>query len=403
MLPSHAVCYNFSHNSFKYLRCNLFFYFLFSFYFPMSSQYDTGSNESARSSSNPPGTILGMPLDSIHRYSRQAVVHNFGVGAQLKLASAKVAVVGLGGIGSPVLHYLAMSGVGLLGIFDFDSVELHNLHRQSLYNESDIGKSKSSTAHSFVSSINSSINIVEYDIKLSQYNINLLYDYDLILDCTDNLSLRYVINDYCKTNNKLLICSAVLGWNGQICILPPTGRCYRCIFNGMKDTANGCDRLGVINTTCGIIGTMHANEAIKMIINDRTDSQLITYNGYNNEYRCINITGRCECKGYGRLPNIKVNNEESKGIEWKEIIKDKERYKIVDIRSKEHYKMIHVEGAINVESEKIEEIIEGEKEVVVVCYKGKSADEVVRNLENRGVRAYKAIGGMEEYMKYINS
>lgn len=240
------------------------------------------------------------PSNTYHRYQRQIVLEQFGTGGQEKLFKAKVLVVGAGGLGCPALQYLAAAGVGTLGIIDFDIIELTNLQRQTLYSVADIGKPKALTAAEKLKAFNPEIQIHSYPIKLESANaLDLIRDYDLVIDGTDNFATRYLVNDACVILNKPLIYGAVLRFEGQVGVFnlaDPTTNFksnYRDVFHEPPDPASvlSCSEAGVLGVLPGIIGTMQAAEAIKMItgIGQPLANTILCYDMLNNRFYEINI------------------------------------------------------------------------------------------------------------------
>ncbi|KAI5183307.1 adenylyltransferase and sulfurtransferase, partial [Pancytospora epiphaga] len=205
-------------------------------------------------------------IESVKRYSRQMVVPGIGIEGQMAISRAKVLVVGAGGLGSPVITYLAMAGIGELGIADYDRVELHNLQRQSIHTEDMVGEYKTRSAVGFIRKINRTVKVVEHCVAVDVGNIKgIIGGYEVIVDCSDNAKLRYVINDACREMGKDLVCGSVLRWEGQVFILSRTGSCFRCIFPVPKESAANCDQSGVVGPMCGVIGSMQAVEVMKVI------------------------------------------------------------------------------------------------------------------------------------------
>jgi adenylyltransferase/sulfurtransferase len=204
---------------------------------------------------------------SASRYSKQIKLQGFGKEAQEKLAKAKVLVIGCGGLGCPAITYLAGCGVGNLGLVDHDLVEESNLPRQPLYSTKDIGEPKVVIAAQKAQELNPDIHIQYWQEKLSPDNaLAIIKEYDLVLDCTDNYSTRYLINDACVLANKPWIYASVDGWEGQLSVFNYNdGPTYRCVFPEPSEDAISCNELGVVGSMPGLIGTWQANEAIKCI------------------------------------------------------------------------------------------------------------------------------------------
>lgn len=235
------------------------------------------------------------------RYFRQMILKGFGAAAQEKLLQAKVLVIGAGGLGCPALQYLAAAGIGKIGIADFDIVSLSNLHRQILYTENDIGTLKAEKAKIYLSNLNPEIEIISYCEKIDKENVNaIISKYDVIIDATDNLESRYVINDACVELNKPFVLGAVYEYQGQVAILNYADEKnnkrihYRDIFpaNASGEALPDCASNGALGVLCGIIGTMQANEAIKLItgIGKPLINQLLTYDSLTNETYIVDLT-----------------------------------------------------------------------------------------------------------------
>lgn len=227
------------------------------------------------------------------RYQRQTLLAGFGTAGQQKLQAAKVLVIGAGGLGCPALLYLAAAGIGTIGIADHDTISLSNLHRQVLYQTEAIGKSKAKEAASALSRLNPDIRIEAHDLQLTNANaLALLSRYDLIIDGTDNFATRYMINDACVLLNKPLIYGSISQFEGQVAIFNATDEAgqsanYRHLFPEppLPGEVLNCAEAGVLGVLPGIIGSMQANEAIKLIagIGQPLINRLLTYNALSNE------------------------------------------------------------------------------------------------------------------------
>ena len=206
----------------------------------------------------------------MNRYNRHIILSEIGQKGQDKLSKAKVLVVGAGGLGCPILQYLAAAGVGTIGIVDFDVVEVSNLQRQILFGSSSLGQNKAAAAKERLSDLNNSITINAYPEKLTFQNaIELFNQYDIIVDGTDNFETRYLINDACILTNKPLVFGAIYKFQGQVSVFNyNNGPTYRCAFPNKpkKDTVPNCSEVGVLGVLPGIIGTMQANEVLKIIL-----------------------------------------------------------------------------------------------------------------------------------------
>jgi len=211
-----------------------------------------------------------LQINDFLRYSRPMNLPEIGVEGQLKIKNAKVLVLGAGGLGSPILTYLATSGVGYLGVVDFDRVEVHNLHRQILFTENDLGQLKVDIAAKRIAQLNPHLSFQTYNEKLTADNIEGLFEnYDYIVDGTDNFATRYLVNDFCVELNKSLIYGSILGFQGQLAVFNhQKSKDLRALFPEAPDTKDvpNCSLQGVLGTFPGIIGTMMAQETLKVIV-----------------------------------------------------------------------------------------------------------------------------------------
>lgn len=204
------------------------------------------------------------------RYNRQTMLSEIGDEGQEKLKKSKVLVIGAGGLGCPVLQYIATAGVGTIGIVDFDKIEIHNLHRQILYTEEQIGFPKASTAKSVIEKLNPLITVLAFEEKITIENAaRIITDFDLVVDGSDNFGTRYLVNDTCVALGKTLVYGSILGFEGQLAIFNHIGSKHlRDLFPeppNPKDVPN-CNMNGVLGTLPGLIGLMMAHETLKLII-----------------------------------------------------------------------------------------------------------------------------------------
>lgn len=206
-----------------------------------------------------------------------------GDSGQEKLKKARILVIGAGGLGCPILQYIATAGIGTIGIVDFDKIELHNLHRQILYTDKQVGKSKALIAKSVLEALNPLINIIAFEEKLTAENAaQIIINFDVIVDGCDNFQTRYLVNDTCVTLRKSLVYGSILKFEGQMAVFNHNGnKNLRDLFPeppNSKDVPN-CNLNGVLGTLPGIIGTMMAHETLKLILNLPTlENELILFN-----------------------------------------------------------------------------------------------------------------------------
>ena len=230
-----------------------------------------------------------MIKEEYSRYSRQIMLDQIGTEGQLRIKNAKVLVIGAGGLGCPVLQYIAAAGVGTIGIMDGDVVEISNLQRQILFSQNDIGKNKAQVACQKLKILNPHIDIRAYEYFASLENIDEVFqNYDLIADCTDNFGSRYLINDSAIRCNKPVVYAALFKFQGQVSVFNyKGGPSYRCLFpkETDKDNVENCKQAGVWSILPGIIGCMQANEILKVVANigDVLSGRLLTYDSTNNQ------------------------------------------------------------------------------------------------------------------------
>jgi len=220
------------------------------------------------------------------RYNRQIMLPEIGDEGQEKLKKAKVLVIGAGGLGCPILQYIAPAGVGTIGIVDFDKIEIHNLHRQILYTENQVGQGKAITAKSVLETLNPLISVIAFEEKLTIENAKqLIEQFDIVVDGSDNFETRYLVNDTCVTLEKALVYGSILRFEGQLAVFNHNGaKNLRDLFPeppNPKDVPN-CNQNGVLGTLPGIIGTMMAHETLKLIMNIPTlKNELVLFNTLN--------------------------------------------------------------------------------------------------------------------------
>jgi molybdopterin/thiamine biosynthesis adenylyltransferase len=209
----------------------------------------------------------------IERFSRQIVLKDIGILGQKKILLSKVLIVGVGGLGSPVAEFLSRAGIGSLGIIDNDKVSLSNLHRQSLYNTSDIGKFKVKVAKDKIKKINPNTKVTIYKVRLNIDNFKkIINDYDYIVDGSDNFTTKFLLNDYCLKFKKILVMGAISKFDGHIFTFNFKNKrtpCLRCFFqeSEISDNLLNCESEGILGTVAGIVGTIQANEVLKKILN----------------------------------------------------------------------------------------------------------------------------------------
>lgn len=248
--------------------------------------------------------------EQLYRYSRHILVPEIGIQGQASILNSKVLIIGAGGLGSPVLQYLAAAGVGTLGVMDADKVDLTNLQRQVIHNTNDIGKLKVDSVKEKILALNPDVLVNTYPFRAEAANIvDILKDYDIVVDCCDNFPTRYLVNDASVLLKKPFVYGGVLRFDGQTAVFKsPEGPCYRCIFAEAPepDAIPTCQEAGVFNVLPGIIGLIQSAETLKLIMStgDSLIGSLLLLDATNMEFRKIKINKRLSCAVCGDNPTI---------------------------------------------------------------------------------------------------
>lgn len=287
---------------------------------------------------------LSLTKGEIRRYSRHLILKNIGIEGQLKLKKSNVFVVGAGGLGSSVLTYLTAAGVGNIGIADYDTVEESNLQRQILYDVNDLGKSKVEVAVKKLSKQNPLVKFDIYNAKITKENaLDIIRNYDIVVDGCDNFSTRYLINDACVILNKIFVYGAIFQFEGQVSVFNyKNGPTYRCLYPEPPDPTDmpNCSEIGVFGAIPGLVGTIQANETIKIITGtgDILSGKLFTINALNFETNIFNINKFEANSNIKELGNYDYTCEEDSTIkeisvvELKKMMDNNEDLQIIDIR-----------------------------------------------------------------------
>lgn len=250
------------------------------------------------------------------RYIRQIILNEIGLNGQMKLKASSVLVVGCGGLGAPVLQYLVAAGIGSIGLSDSDAVEESNLNRQILFGEKDIGRKKTEIALNRLEDLNSSLNIRKHPEITDENITDICIEYDLILDCADSRSLRYLLSDFCAVNQRPFICGSSLRWDGSVYVL--TDICFRCVYPVVSQRPLAtCASAGLIGGMCGVVGSLMAIEAIKLILGISRSSSVLHISALDNEYIWVPLRKKhcnlCKSKskgvGVGEGEGLKCKSE----------------------------------------------------------------------------------------------
>lgn len=361
-----------------------------------------------------------------NRYQKHLLLPQIGLEGQLKLKNAKVLVVGAGGLGCPVLLYLSAAGVGKIGILDADSVDMSNLQRQVLYRVEDIGSPKATTAASHLAKMNDSIEYEAVKQNLRPENAEtFIRNYDIIVDCTDNFTARYLINDYCVKLNKPFVYGAIHQFEGQVSVfnfkdsdgnLGPT---YRCLFPEQPSDLEipNCATIGVLGILPGMLGMYQANEVIKMITGIGTvlSGQLLIVDLLENTSQKIKVKRRKNAEELifpgGEKKSQLIDNQEFKQTitvqELHERIQKQEDIFILDVRNLNEYETCRIEGSVLIPMSNIPtnvKHIPKDKTVVVYCHHGFRSASVIEYLsQNHGfMNLQNLTGGINAWANEID-
>ena len=254
---------------------------------------------------------MAFSNEQLERYSRHIILKEVGAKGQKKLLNGKVLIIGAGGLGAPAAMYLAAAGIGTIGIADADEVELSNLQRQIIHGTEDLGKAKVQSAKETIERMNPDVTVHTYRTFVDSKNIlELIKDYDFIIDGTDNFPAKFLINDACVMAGKPFSHAGIIRFKGQLMTyVPGQGPCYRCVFKNPppKDAVPTCKQAGVIGAMGGVIGSLQAMEAIKYIlgVGDLLTGYLLTYVALTMEFRKFKLTKHVpDCPICGEHPTI---------------------------------------------------------------------------------------------------
>jgi adenylyltransferase/sulfurtransferase len=254
--------------------------------------------------------MLLFSEDQIQRYSRHIILPEIGVEGQEKLLSSRVLIAGMGGLGSPAALYLAAAGIGTFGLVDFDVVELSNLQRQVIHTTEDLGKPKVESAGETIKAINPDATVHQYRQRIASETIaDIITDYDLVLDGTDNFPTRFLLNDACLLTGKILVYGAVLRFDGQVSVFAPNqGPCYRCFIAEMPPpgAVPSCQQGGILGVLPGVIGMLQATEAIKLLIGvgEPLIGRLLLFDALSMEINEVKLRRDPDCPACGERSNL---------------------------------------------------------------------------------------------------
>lgn len=376
---------------------------------------------------------IKLSKEELSRYSRHIILNDFGIDGQEKLKTAKVLVIGAGGLGSPVLLYLAAAGVGTLGVVDFDVVDETNLQRQVLFTIHDIGKPKADTAATHLKSLNPFVKIIPYRLQFTSQNaLDIIREYDIVVDGTDNFQTRYLVNDACVLLNKPNIYGSIYQFDGQVSVFNYTdaagvpGPNYRDLYPTPPPPGlvPSCAEGGVLGVLPGIIGSLQANETLKVItgIGTPLSGRLFLFDALKFESRIVKfsrdennpINGKnptiTELIDYDEFCGLKKHGQ-SKSLQeisvqqLKQWMDSKKDFQLIDVREPFEHQLVNIGGEL-IPLSRIEEragSISSDKPVVVYCKTGIRSAKAVKVLLAKGkFNLYNVTGGIVAYASEID-
>ena len=379
---------------------------------------------------------MNLTNDQLNRYSRHIILPEVGMEGQQKLNAGKVLCIGSGGLGSPIILYLAAAGVGKLGIVDFDNVELSNLQRQIIHDEEWVGKPKNESAKTSVKLLNSDVKVVTYNERLTSKNAtDIIKEYDIIVDGTDNFATRYLVNDAAVLLKKPNVYGSIFRFEGQASVFfAEKGPCYRCLYPSPPPPGMvpSCAEGGVLGILPGIIGLIQSTEIIKLILGkgDSLIGRLLLFEALSMKFRELKIRKDPNCPICGKNATIKElidyeefcavrtgdgmeikesdnkNDPEITPLELKKMIDKKKHFTLIDVRDPHEYQICRIEGSILMPLSQLASHVnrlDQTGEIIAHCYSGKRSLDAVKFLNNLGFHSVRSLkGGIKAWSKEID-
>ncbi|GGF01194.1 HesA/MoeB/ThiF family protein [Hymenobacter cavernae] len=336
-----------------------------------------------------------MTTAELRRYDRHIRLPEIGLEGQHKLKAARVLVVGCGGLGCPVLQYLAAAGVGNLGLLDFDTVDETNLQRQVLYTTADVGRSKAEVAAEKLRAQNSLISVQSHLTRITAANARtLLADYDIVVDCSDNFATRYLLNDACVLLGKPLVFGAIFKFEGQVTVFNyQGGPTYRCLFPEPPDESPNCSEIGVLGVLPGIVGTLQANEVVKLItgVGEVLSGRLLILDALQLAFTTFSF----EAISSNQVPRDLVDYQsvcetdtvpEVTADELKHWLGEQANLLLLDVREEHEYTAYNIGGRLIPLGQLAAALptLERTQPIVVHCASGRRSQQAVRLLQTHG-------------------
>jgi adenylyltransferase/sulfurtransferase len=367
------------------------------------------------------GELPRLSRDEMLRYSRHLILPNVALDGQRRLKAARVLVVGAGGLGSPVALYLAAAGVGTLGLVDFDVVDVTNLQRQLLHGTADVGRSKLDSARDRIHDVNPHVHVEPYDTRLTSANaLEILREYDLVVDGTDNFATRYLTNDACVLLGKPNVYGSIFRFEGQASVFATAdGPCYRCLFPEPPPPGlvPSCAEGGVLGVLPGIIGTIQAAEALKLVLGIGTSlaGRLLLVDALTMEHRVVRLRKDPNCPACGtRTITELIDYDEFCGTPGGEAVADRDDVaeitpaelaarlregpplELIDVREPGEWEVAHLPDARLIPLGRLAgslATLDGACEIVVMCRSGQRSAAAARQLQAAGFRKVRSLAG----------
>ncbi|MCU1289074.1 MAG: molybdopterin and thiamine biosynthesis family dinucleotide-utilizing protein [Acidobacteria bacterium] len=376
--------------------------------------------------------LPALTSDEYARYSRHLILPEVGLEGQRKLKAARVLMIGTGGLGSPLGLYLAAGGVGTIGLVDFDVVDESNLQRQIIHGTKDIGRPKIKSAEDRLKDINPNTNIETYETRLTSENaIELFKEYDVVVDGTDNFQTRYLVNDACVLTGKPNVYGSIFRFEGQASVFwAEKGACYRCLYPEPPPPGlvPSCAEGGVLGVLPGIVGTIQANEVIKVILGAEGIllNRLLLFDAWNMKFRELKLKKNPDCPLCGTNPTIKelIDYEEFCGLnftepetqvfeeitakELSELIKTNSEVQVIDVREPHEYEIAQIPGTKLIP---LAQVVNRVKEIdtsraaIIHCKGGTRSAKAIDALKNAGYsgRLVNLKGGITAWSDEVDS
>ena len=369
-----------------------------------------------------------LRADQKARYRRHLTLPEVGEAGQAKLLAGRVLILGAGGLGSPAALYLAAAGVGRIGIVDFDVIERSNLHRQVLYSEQDVGRSKAEVTRERLLEVNPNVSVEVHNVKLDSSNaLEILGRYDIILDGTDNFPTRYLVNDACVLLGKPNIYASIFRFDGQASVFyAKKGPCYRCLYSEPPPPGSvpSCAEGGVLGVLPGIMGSIQAAEAIDLIIGKGRPliGRLLLVDALDMAFRELKLRKNPDCRVCSPNATVKelIDYEAFCGVEeqlvseleitpraLKQLIDDGKRVVVIDVREPWEYKINHIQGArlipLDDLPKRVNELSTADN-IVVNCLSGQRSAKATQYLTSMGFKKAKNLkGGIRAWGNEVDS